>query len=264
MPIQFPHATPGDGGQHSDSRSSQPRPTVPYSQTRGQHADLRSEGVFPYCAMMQVAAADTYTDYVICRGFDIRRRKFVDYESGNADKPGISVAKPFGSRYASLYTIGEVYPAVLPTQMSDGYVPPSPTDVDWRVGQNPGTAPDAGDGGHPQDLDDSIEQLTDHNNLVINWLLLGAPASYTLIGGCLGQNHPGRGTVFDLHLGTWSSEDNEWSYADDTVDAIDWRYGVPYPDEGATGLFTPRASDTYGTIYECVSLDCESPGACGS
>lgn len=85
------------------------------------------------------------------------------------------------------------------------------------------------------------------------------------IGGCLAQDHPGRGTAFDIHLGVWSAADVKWVYAETaTVKAIDWRYGVPYPDEGATGLFEARASTTYGIIYECVSLDCDSPGACGS
>jgi hypothetical protein len=64
--------------------------------------------------MMQVAADDTYDDYVICRGFDPRILKFVDYASGDANKPGISVAKPFGKRTTGTYEIGEIYPAFLP------------------------------------------------------------------------------------------------------------------------------------------------------
>lgn len=86
-----------------------------------------------------------------------------------------------------------------------------------------------------------------------------------LIGACLNENHPGRGTVFEINLGTWSSSLHKWVYSTGSpVEAIDWRYGVPYPTSGATGLFEARSSDTYGIIWECVSLDCESPGACGS
>lgn len=88
-----------------------------------------------------------------------------------------------------------------------------------------------------------------------------------LIGACLAEDHPGRGIKFTIHLGAWDATDDsggKWVYeAVDTVAAIDWRYGVPYPDEGATGLFEARASDTYGTIYETVALDCDTPGECG-
>lgn len=84
-----------------------------------------------------------------------------------------------------------------------------------------------------------------------------------LLGGCLKEDHPGRGEVFDLYLGYWDSDQNEWVYVEEwVVKAIDWRYAVPYPDAGTTGLFTPRPSTTYGTIFECVALDCVSPGAC--
>lgn len=86
-----------------------------------------------------------------------------------------------------------------------------------------------------------------------------------LRGACLDEDHPGRGVVFDVHLGAWDSSAHEWVYDTETVSkAIDWRYGVPYPDLGATGLFEARPSQSYGIIWECVSLDCESPGPCGS
>jgi hypothetical protein len=85
------------------------------------------------------------------------------------------------------------------------------------------------------------------------------------VGGCLAENHPGRGVVFDLHLGHWSSSLNKWLYDTGTVvPAIDWRHGVPYPSTGATGLFRARPSDEHGIIYETLALDCTSPGACGS
>jgi len=96
------------------------------------------------------------------------------------------------------------------------------------------------------------------------WWILPEPA--TLVELCLAEAHPGRGIKFSAKLGWWDPSTDGWRYEDGesctgllTVAAIDWRYGVPYPGIGAKGLFTPRASDTYGIIYECVSLDCESP-----
>ena len=86
-----------------------------------------------------------------------------------------------------------------------------------------------------------------------------------LIGGCLAEDHPGRGAAFDVHLGNWNSSSNGWDYdSTATVKAIDWRYGVPYPPAGATGLFERRPSAEFGVIWETVALDCESPGGCGS
>lgn len=83
----------------------------------------------------------------------------------------------------------------------------------------------------------------------------------TLVECCLAADHPGRGIAMSLYLGEWDGIDG-WDYTGSTaVTGIDWRYGVPYPAAGAKGLFIPRASSLYGTIYECVSLDCSSPGA---
>lgn len=89
-------------------------------------------------------------------------------------------------------------------------------------------------------------------------------AADRLVGGCLAENHPGRNSVFHIHLGVWTPASDSWTYEPtDTVHAIDWRYGVPYPTAGATGLFVARISTTHGKIYEVVALDCESPGDCG-
>ena len=85
-----------------------------------------------------------------------------------------------------------------------------------------------------------------------------------LRGACLGEDHPGRGTPFSVILGDWDAADHIWVYdPNKAAVAIDWRFGVPYPGAGATGLFEARASDTYGTIWEVVALDCTSPGECG-
>lgn len=91
------------------------------------------------------------------------------------------------------------------------------------------------------------------------WRILFA---WGLVGGCLSENHPGRGIVFTISLGRWDKVDHEWIYDCGIVKAIDWRYGVPYPGMYATGLFERRESEAHDWIWECVSLDCESPGEC--
>lgn len=143
----------------------------PYEPLEGIRAPLKTEGVFPYCAMYQVAEEDTETDYVLCRGFDVRINKFIDYEKDNPDKPGIAVAKPFGSRGSGKYKIGQIFPACLPLQTTN----PSPADVDWRVGQNPGVAETTT--GHPADLDEAVEELSTDEGKFINWMFIDGPAA---------------------------------------------------------------------------------------
>lgn len=152
----------------------------PFNPMQGENANLRQDGTSPFCAMMQVAAADTYDDYVVCRGFDPRILKFIDYAEGDEDNPGISVAKPYGCRKIRKYRVGEIYPAFLPTQGNTEfsgfkqvtYTPPSPSDVNWRLGQNPGVASDIRNGGHAKVLTDSITAIIDHNNIYVNWMLI--------------------------------------------------------------------------------------------
>jgi len=112
-------------------------------------------GVHPHCAMMQVAAADTHDDYVVCRGYDTRVKRFFDYDATDADKPGIAVGKPFGNRSSGAYEIGQIFPALIPLT---------------RIGQTPGVAADST--GHPADLDELVDILYDDNDRPINWMLL--------------------------------------------------------------------------------------------
>lgn len=165
----------------------------PFNPIQGGQANLRQDGLSPYCSMMQVAAEDIYENYVICRGFDTRILRFVDYAEGDDNKPGISVAKPFGNRVVGKYKIAEVYPALLPTQGNTEftgfrqvtYTPPSPVDVEWRVGQNPGKVTGGGlEGGQPEELTDTIEILYDHNGKVVNWMLIDGRTD----GGCIEGN----------------------------------------------------------------------------
>lgn len=152
----------------------------PFNPISGKYEDLKKDGIYPYCAMMQVAKDDVYDDYVVCRGFDTRIFRFVDFKENSSVSPGISVAKPFGSRGGTgSFRVGQIFPAFLPTQgvSSDvfSYVPPSPSEVQWRIGQNPGVV-DGGtnDGGHPETLTDNVSVMYDHNNKVVNWMFIHA------------------------------------------------------------------------------------------
>lgn len=242
-------------------KRKQPTPAFklppPYQPITGERAPLVVKGVFPYVAMMQVAAEDTEQDYVLCRGFDVRIARFIDYEDGNADKPGIPVAKPYGRRHAGAYSVGQIFPAILPLQTDN----PSPTDVPWRVGQNPGVSETTL--GHPIDLDETVDFLKDENDVFINWMLLDEGEK--LVECCLAEDHPGYGVVFTVKLMVWDSNNNGHKPDPDDTDthyAIDWRYGMQYPDAGARGLFVRHRGTCNGSpvdMYEVVSLDCSVP-----
>lgn len=144
----------------------------PFNPINGENANLRQDGISPFCAMVQVIEDDIYDNYVVCRIFDPRILRYME---------NISVAKPYGKRTPDTYQVAEIYPAFLPTQGNASfmdfrqvvYMPPSPTDVQWRVGQNPGKVTGGGlDGGQPETLSDAIEVLYDHNGKVVNWILI--------------------------------------------------------------------------------------------
>lgn len=197
----------------------------PFNPMQGANANLRQDGTSPFCAMMQVAAEDTYDDYVICRGFDPRILKFIDYADGDADNPGISVAKPFGKRVVGAYKVAEVYPAFLPTQGNNEfsgfkqvtYFPPSPSDVSWRLGQNPGVVSSGGlEGGQPENLSDAIEILYDHNGVVINWLLID---NASIGGGIEGPIVTAAGGNYTMEVSAATPNASRW--LGETVDVVD-------------------------------------------
>lgn len=79
-----------------------------------------------------------------------------------------------------------------------------------------------------------------------------------LFGILLTNNHPGRGLLVEVNVGTWNSTLHRWIYdTSETYKAIDWRCGVTEPNVGATGLGVWRSSDVYGEIVEIIDLDCE-------
>lgn len=82
---------------------------------------------------------------------------------------------------------------------------------------------------------------------------------------CLAEDHPGYGVVFTVKLMVWDADNNGHKPDPNDTDthyAIDWRYGMPYPDAGARGLFVKRRGTCNSVkvdMYEVVSLDCEPP-----
>ena len=211
----------------------------PFNPIQGENANLRQDGTSPHCAMMQVAATDTYANYVICRGFDTRILRFIDYAAGDANKPGVSVAKPFGKRKTGTYKIGEIYPALLPTQGNADfidfklvtYTPPSPVAVNWRVGQNPGVVTGGLDGGQPANLSETIGILYDHNGKVVNWIIIDT------VGNLL-RSMSGVATA----VGTQAGGDfNGLKYADVTV--------IEASDKALLGT-SVRVYDRKGCIFD--------------
>ncbi len=126
----------------------------PFNPMTGEFAKLTTPGIYPSCALVEVAAADTHDDYVICRGYDTRDQKFYEYDLDEG-KPGIPVAKPFGKRAAGLYAVGEVYAAFLPQSL---------------IGQNSGTIA----AGSTDLLD--LEILETDDGEYINWMLVEGKA----------------------------------------------------------------------------------------
>ena len=89
---------------------------------------------------------------------------------------------------------------------------------------------------------------------------VAGPASTGLVGIQLDEAHPGRNIKFDVLLGEWDPDTDNWIYVGTATEpCIDCRYGVPYPSTGSTGLAIWRPSTLYGQILEVVALDCEAP-----
>jgi hypothetical protein len=241
----------------------------PFQPMSGERAPLQTHGVFPYCVLMQVAVdEDDKEEYVLCRGFDVRIGKFIDYEEGNSNKPGIPVAKPYGFRMKGLYQKAQMFAAALPTQSSSpdpfgAKINPSPIDAKIRIGQNPGKAKDSP--GHPENLEEEVEELYTDDGKAINWMFIEPPG---LLWCMLMEAHPGRETKFNVIIGKWCPRDDMYRFDCNSTQykAIDLNYGMPEPSAGAMGYFKVMPSDTTttGGILVVVSLDCESPGACGT
>jgi len=72
-----------------------------------------------------------------------------------------------------------------------------------------------------------------------------------------------RNTPYEALLGTWDPSESKYCYdGAPTVMAVDHRYGMPLAETGSKGLYQAMPSSVEGhdgTLYVCVSLDCEAP-----
>lgn len=166
----------------------------PYAPLTGTYANLRDPGIYPYCALFQVATEDIYADYLVCRGFDPRIKRFVEYDFGDlANKPGISVAKPYSNRHSGLYLVGHVLPALIPYT---------------RIGETPGVSETTP--GHPAGLDEEIEILSDHNDVVINWMVIDGQSSVRRFE-MTGSLAPTAGSAGSAIFPYWVEEDSNYN-----------------------------------------------------
>jgi hypothetical protein len=128
----------------------------PFNPMQADEHKLLVPGIFPHCAMFQVAAVDTHRKYLICRGYDPRDRHFYDYDSGDPEKPGVLVAKPYLNRVKGSYRIAQLIPAVLPK-----------TKLGWTSGVAETAC------GNPVDLDEELPILwEDDGPRPVHWLAL--------------------------------------------------------------------------------------------
>ncbi len=188
----------------------------PFNPTTGEHADLFVKGERTPCAMMQVAAADTFDDYLICRGYDPEARRFFDYVEGDSDKVGLLVAKPYGKRGTNPYVIGQVFAAMKPVT---------------RLGETSGVA--AVTMGHPADLDEVIDILYDDGgSLAIAWILLDSSDSNPLL-------------LYEItSAGTYdAATTKEWSYVGKTV---------LYDTD--TDLYTVQSGESEATLWHPTAI----------
>lgn len=87
------------------------------------------------------------------------------------------------------------------------------------------------------------------------------PLENTFVRIRLAQDHPGRNTIFKVHVGWWNPATHRFNF-DETLDmenAIDPFCGLSDdPTEGAEGFAMRYPSDFYGSILVVFDLDCES------
>lgn len=178
-----------------------------YDPIAGKRAPLDHPGVTPYCALMQVAAEDTHQNYLICRGYDTRERKFFDYVEGDPDKEGIAVAKPYGRQTKGIYQIGQVIPAMV--ALTGLY---SDLQETWvQQGQNPGVST----AGHPKVvslsplLTDPVSILYDDNGKAITWMAMhGECIARIEMTDALSR---GGAESAEAMLFSWNHAEDEWN-----------------------------------------------------
>jgi len=123
------------------------RQLQPFNPLTGQFAKIGVGSEITRVAMMQVSEADTHDNFVVCRGFDPESGKFLN---------SVNVAKPYGVRGTNPYVVGQVFAAAKPKTV---------------LGDTPGVA--ATTVGHPADLTETVEILTDDSGNPVAWTILG-------------------------------------------------------------------------------------------
>lgn len=252
----------------------------PYEPFTGERAPVQVPGIFPYCAMMQIAAEDTECEYVICRGYDPRNGRYYEYvEAVEADpeaeppveavegKPGIAVAKPYGKRHPGVYHVGEVYPAILPLSSGaedDGKIVP-------RIGQNPGRVEGALCKGQPRDLTEEIILLQDDDGNYINWFLLDGGRElvmFELLQELVQWNGP---NVVNAARKTWDPSANEGKGGytvdcDDVVLVADFNEVGHTAGDGGFGVAVMQRREDGTPVGTIIDLCCptEEQGGCGA
>lgn len=109
--------------------------------------------------------ADLHDDYLVCRGFEATADphfRFLHDPYTAPETTPISVAKPYSLRGTFPYTRGQVIVAAR---------------IHTRLGENQGVA--ATSTGHPANLDEEIELLTDDNGVAVSWLAIESAPSTT-------------------------------------------------------------------------------------
>jgi hypothetical protein len=210
---------------------------VPYDPLTGRRETLRAEGDAPYCAMVQVAATDTHDNYVLCRGYDPRVKRFFNYDSADpTNVPGIPVAKPYGNRNKGAYIVGQVFPAFLPRS---------------KLGQNAGVVEDDHFQGHPIDLDDTVGLLTDDDGRYIDWMLIDNHQDHIRIGKLDGNLAQGGTAVMSV----WSVDvDGNWADTGEDLATVRDRFLEVGADDIASGKWVK--AERYGAAWIVTAAEC--------
>jgi hypothetical protein len=94
------------------------------------------------------------------------------------------------------------------------------------------------------------------------WRILRMETDGLLMELCA-QEAATRNVPYECLLGRWDADTGLWCYVDaPTVFAIDHRIGPPLAEENWKGLYQRMPSNVEehnGSLYVCVSLDCEEP-----
>ena len=213
-----------------------------------------------------ISTQDTHDDYVVCRGFEPDsdpRFRFLHDPYTKATTDSISVAKPYSIRGSFPYKRGQIVVAAkIPT----------------RLGLNQGKS--AVSVGHPVNLDEATEKLTDDNDVDISWLDISyVPVASGRFFNDLGETCPAWGILeitgrqpdtnvtkayFEIAK---VSATYQWNYlVNGPVPVPDNEYGYGSFLDGTDGevLYdtanTPAYGERWGPVVDSFKLGQHRPG----